>query len=234
MMDTWIAFARGPLFRMALAVCLLGLAYRVGNTLWQIRRSHRQAGDKRLDTGTVVKATVKGLLPLRLFKLRPLYTIASIGFHIGILLVPLFYVGHVTLWQGSLPLAWPTLGPEVSDILALVGIAGLVFVLCGRLLIRASRDLTSREDVVILLFLIFVMASGYWAAHAASSPFDPRAMLLIHLLLGNLALILTPLTKIVHCVLGPLTQLLSEIAWHFPAEAGRNVATVLGKENEPI
>ena len=55
-MDTWIAFARGPLFRIALAVCLLGLAYRVGNTLWQIRRSHRQAGDKRLDTATVAHA----------------------------------------------------------------------------------------------------------------------------------------------------------------------------------
>ena len=40
-MDTWIAFARGPLFRVALTICLLGLAYRVGNALWQIRRSHR-------------------------------------------------------------------------------------------------------------------------------------------------------------------------------------------------
>jgi nitrate reductase gamma subunit len=234
MMDTWIALARGPLFRVALAVCLLGLAYRVGNTLWQIRRSYRQSGDKRLDKSTVLKATVNGLLPFRLLRVRPLYTIASIGFHLGVLLVPLFYVGHVTLWQSSLPLAWPTLGPAASDALTLIGIAGLVFVLLGRLLIRASRDLTSREDVAILIFLIFLMASGYWAAHAASSPFDPRAMLLTHLLLGNLALILTPLTKIVHCVLGPLTQLLSEVAWHFPAEAGRNVAVVLGKENEPI
>jgi len=234
MIDTWIAFARGPLFRVALAVCLLGLVYRVGNTLWQIRSSHRQAGDKRLDTSTVFKATVNGLLPFRLLKVRPLYTIASIGFHLGILLVPLFYIGHVTLWQASLPLAWPTLGPAAGDALTLIGITGLVFVLLGRLLIRASRDLTAHEDVAILIFLIFLMASGYWAAHATSSPFDPRAMLLIHLLLGNLALILTPLTKIVHCVLGPLTQLLSEIAWHFPAEAGRSVATVLGKENEPI
>mgnify|MGYP000665194020 CR=1 FL=1 len=58
--------------------------------------------------------------------------------------------------------------------------------------------------------------------------------MLTHLLLGNLALILTPMTKIVHCVLGPLTQLLSEVAWHFPADSGRRVAAVLGKENEPI
>jgi nitrate reductase gamma subunit len=234
MMDTWIDFARGPLFRVALAVCALGLAYRVGNTLWQIRRSHRQAGDKRLDTGTVIKATFNGLMPFRLFKVRPLYTIASIGFHVGILLVPLFYVGHVTLWQASVPLAWPTLGPAAADVLTLIGIGGLVFVLFGRLLIRASRDLTSREDIFILLFLLALMGSGYWASHAASSPFDPRAMLLTHLLLGNLALILTPMTKIVHCVLGPLTQLLSEVAWHFPADSGRRVAAVLGKENEPI
>jgi nitrate reductase gamma subunit len=233
-MDTWIALARGPLFRISLVVCLLGLAYRVGNTLWQIHRSHRRSGDKRLDKKTVLKATVNGLMPFRLFRVRPLYTLSSVGFHLGILLVPLFYVGHVTLWQTSLPLVWPSLGPAVSDALTLVAIVGLVFVLLGRLLIRASRDLTSREDVAILIFLLFLTASGYWAAHATSSPIDPRAMLLAHLLLGNLALILTPLTKIVHCVLGPLTQLLSEVAWHFPAESGRHVAVVLCKENEPI
>ena len=98
-----------------------------------------------MDKKTVVKATLNGLLPFRLFRVRPLYTLASVGFHLGILLVPLFYVGHVTLWRSSLPLAWPTMGPALADALTLVAIAGLVFVLLGRLLIRASRDLTSRE-----------------------------------------------------------------------------------------
>ena len=40
----------------------------------------------------------------------------------------------------------------------------------------------------------------------------------------DLALVLTPLTKIVHCILAPLTQLLAEAGWHFPAASGRNVA----------
>ena len=233
-MDAWIDFARGPLFRIALTVCLLGLAYRVGNTLWQIVRAHRQSGDKQLDRWTVLKATIKGLLPFRLLRLRPLYTIASIGFHVGILAIPLFYIGHVALWQVDLPVPWPTLDPEVSDVLTLVAVAGLVFVLLGRLLIRTSRNLTTSEDVGILFFLLGLTASGYWAAHPTASPFDPRAMLLVHLILGDLALILTPLTKIVHCVLGPLTQVLGEVAWHFPAESGRRVAVALGKENEPI
>jgi nitrate reductase gamma subunit len=233
-MDYWITLARGPLFRVALVICVLGLAYRIGNALWQIHRAHGQSGDKRLDGKTVVKATVSGLMPFRLFRARPLYTLASVGFHIGILLVPLFYVGHVTLWKSSVPLPWPTMGPAVSDVLTLAAISSLIFLLLGRLLIRASRDLTTRADVGILVFLLGLTTSGYWAAHPASSPIDPRAMLLAHLLLGNLALVLTPMTKIVHCVLGPLTQLLSEVAWHFPADSGRHVAVALGKENEPI
>ena len=31
-----------------------------------------------------------------------------------------------------------------------------------------------------------------------------------------------------------MTRLLSEVAWHFPADSGRHVAVALGKENEPI
>ena len=231
-MDTWIAVARGPLFRVALAACLLGLAYHLANTLWMIRQSYRRAADKDISMRNVLAATWYGLLPAR--RRRPLQTMASLAFHAGILLVPLFYVGHVTLWQPYLPLPWPTLGPTAGDALALAAIAGLLALLLGRWLVRTARELTSRADVAVLLLLLVVVVSGYWTAHAASSPLAPRAMLLVHLLAANLALVLTPLTKIVHCVLAPLNQLLSEVAWHFPAESGAHVALALGKENDPI
>jgi hypothetical protein len=96
-MDAWIALARGPMFRVALAACLLGLAYHLVNTLWMVIQSHRRSTDKELALGTVLKATVGSLLPLR--ERRPIQTVAGLAFHAGILLVPLFYVGHVTLWQ---------------------------------------------------------------------------------------------------------------------------------------
>ena len=231
-MDTWIALARGPLFRVALAACLLGLAYHLGNTLWMIRQSHQRSTDKKLDLRAVLTATLGGLLPAK--HGRPLQTAASLALHAGILLVPLFYVGHVTLWQPYLPIPWPTLGPAVSDALSLAALAGLAGLLLGRLLLRTSRELTARADVAVLFLLLLVTASGYWSAHPASSPFAPRAMLLVHLLAANLALFLTPLTKIVHCVLAPFNQLVSEVAWHFPAESGAHVAIALGKENDPV
>jgi nitrate reductase gamma subunit len=231
-MDAWIAFARGPLFRVALAACLLGLAYHLVNTVWGLVQSHRRSTDKELALGTVFGATVRGLLPVR--RRRPIQTLAGLAFHAGILLVPLFYVGHVTLWQASVPIPWPTLGPGASDVLSLAALAGLAALLLWRLLVRASRELTTTADVAVLLLLLVVTASGYWAAHPTSSPTAPRTMLLVHLLAANLALFLTPLTKIVHCILAPFNPLVSEVAWHFPAESGAHVAIALGKENGPV
>ena len=231
-MDAWITLARGPMFRVALAACVLGLAYHLVNTLWMIYQSHQRSTDKDLPLRSVLAATLNGLLPAT--HGRPLQTAASLAFHVGILLVPLFYVGHVTLWQPYLPLPWPTLGPAVSDVLSLAALAGLTALLLGRLLLRASRELTTRADVSVLFLLLLVTASGYWSAHPTSSPLAPRTMLLAHQLAANLALFLTPLTKIVHCVLAPFNPLVSEVAWHFPAETGAHVALALGKENDPV
>jgi nitrate reductase gamma subunit len=231
-MDSWIAFARGPLFRVALAACLLGLAYHLANTLWMVRQAHRRSADKDLPLGSVFADILGRLVPFR--RRRPIQTIAGVAFHAGIVLVPLFYVGHVTLWQPSFPVPWPMLGLAVSDALSLAAVAGLAVLLLWRLLVRTSRELSTTADVAVLLLLLAVTASGYWAAHPASSPVDARTMLLAHLLAADLALALTPLTKIVHCVLAPLNPLVSEVAWHFPAESGAHVALALGKENEPV
>ena len=57
---------------------------------------------------------------------------------------------------------------------------------------------------------------------------------LIHALAADLLLFLVPLTKLSHMALLPLAQLVSELAWHFPPDAGRRVAVALGKEDEPI
>jgi len=234
MMDTWIDLARGPLFRISLAICLLGLLYRFCTTVWQIAAAHRRAGDRRLPYRTIVRATLQWVLPWRLLRMRPVYALGSLLFHAGILLVPLFYVGHVTLWAGTLPGWWPRLAAGPSDVLTWLALAGLVVVLLSRLLVKSSRDLSRAGDVGILLLLLGLVAGGYWAAHPGASPLAPRTMLLVHMLIGNLALVLTPLTKIVHCVLAPLTQLMGEVGWHFPAASGRNVAVALAKENEPL
>ena len=45
---------------------------------------------------------------------------------------------------------------------------------------------------------------------------------------------LVPMTKLSHMTLLPFTQLVSQLAWHFPQDAGKRVGVTLGKESEPI
>ena len=233
-MDAWIDFAAGPLFRISLVVLVLGLAYRFITLLTQVVTAWRQAGDKRLPTGQIALATLEWLVPRRLLRHRPMFGILSMLFHVGIILVPLFLAGHVALLNASIGLTWPSLSPMVADVLTVLTLLALVGLLVARLASPDSRNLSRTGDVAILVVLFLLVGLGFLAAHPGLTSLDARWMVLLHILLGNLALILTPTTKIAHCVLFPLTRLVAALAWHYPASSGRRVAVALGKENEPI
>lgn len=233
-MDAWIEIARGPLFRIALAVLIFGLLYRVGAAMAQIVATWRRAGDRRLPLAAVARATASWLVPVRLLKAKPAYAVLSLFFHVGIIALPLFLAGHVALVRASVGVAWAAFPPVVADALTLVTLAALVGLLVGRFASASSRALTRPSDALILLLLIVVVGCGFLAAHPGLSPFAARTMLLLHVLAGDLALALTPLSKIAHCIIYPFTQLIFELAWHFPAASGRDVAVALSKEGEPV
>ena len=233
-MDLWIETARGPLFRIALTIMLLGLGYRVVVVVSQIAIAWFRAADRRLPGKDIVAATLGWLMPVHLLRSRPLYSAASFLFHVGVIVVPLFLVGHAALLAGILPRSWPTLNSTVADGLTLACLAALVVLLMGRVAVKSARKLTRAQDVLILVALLMTVLFGFLAAHPTQSPFDARAMLLFHILGGNLVLVLMPTTKIAHCVLYPFTQLLFQLGWHFPAATGRHVAVALAKEDEPI
>ncbi|MCP4901860.1 MAG: hypothetical protein GY906_33260 [bacterium] len=233
-MDAWIEVARGPLFRISLTICMLGLGYRFAVTVGQIIGAWRRAGDRRVPVADVAAATLKWLVPVRLLRIRPLTSVASFAFHLGILIVPLFLAGHVVLLSGVLPGFWPTLPASIADGLTIAAVTALAVLLGARVTVAASRSLTRLHDALILLLLLAMVVFGFVAAHPTVSPFPARTILLLHVLLGNLVLVVIPLSKISHCVLYPLTQLVFQLGWHFPAESGRHVAIALAKENEPV
>jgi len=161
-MDPWIEFARGPLFRVALTVMLLGLGYRVAVAVLQIVGAWRRAADRRLPGRDIATATLAWLVPVRLLRSRPLYSIASLLFHVGILLLPFFLAGHVALLGGLAPPAWPTLSAAAADTLALVCLAALVVLLLGRVAVTSARKLTR---------LVLVLVPTTKIAHCALYPF---------------------------------------------------------------
>ena len=116
----------------------------------------------------------------------------------------------------------------------MITIAAIFALLAMRIISRDGRGLSRFEDYTLLLLLAVPFVSGYLALHPWLNPFGYKGTLLVHVLSADLLFILMPLTKLSHAVLMPGTQLFSEVAWHFPADSGRNVAITLNKEEEPI
>ena len=99
---------------------------------------------------------------------------------------------------------------------------------------RDSREVSTFGDYALLFLVAVPFASGFLVMHPSTNPFPFDATLLVHVMSADLILILIPVTKLSHCFLTPASQIVAEMAWHWPPDAGSKLAATLGKENEPI
>jgi nitrate reductase gamma subunit len=233
-MDAWIQLAKGPLFWTALAVMIFGLLRQVFLTIWEGTKAYLRAGDKKIPTGQVVSNTLKWLIPIGRLRNRWVYSLSTFSFHVGVILVPLLLAGHIALWEKALGIHWPALPNNVSTTLTLVVLVAILAVLIQRLSARDSRALGRFQDYAIPLFIAVPFLTGFLVMHPAWNPFGRDSTLLVHMLSADFLIFMVPLTKLSHMILLPFTQLISELAWHFPPDAGSRVGLTLGKENEPI
>jgi hypothetical protein len=234
-METALAFARGPLLFFSFAVFFAGLARQLGLTMAELVRAYRRAGDQVIPFGFLFWRSLGWIIPVNALRgTRVPYTVASVVFHVGIILVPVFLSGHVQLLRRGLGLAWPTLPPPLADALTITSLAALAALLLFRVGSRALRFLSTFQDWFLLVLCMVPLLSGYYVAHPAGSPLPFRLTFLIHLLSAELLVILIPFTKLAHVVLFPFTRISWELGWHFVPGAGEKVRIALGKRDEPV
>ena len=233
-METWVEWARGPVFRAALAFMILGLIRHVVLTVVEIRRSVRRAGDKSMPYATLAKTTLQWLFPINKVKDRLLYSVTTVSFHVAVIVVPLFLAGHILLWEQATGLSWPAIPNLLADVLTIVAVVTAVALVIERAAARDTRSLSRFGDYAIPLLIAVPFASGFLVMHPGVNPFPFYVTMFVHVMSANLILVLIPITKLSHIVLLPSTQLIAETAWHFPPHAGSEVGALLGKENEPI
>jgi hypothetical protein len=99
---------------------------------------------------------------------------------------------------------------------------------------RDSRALGRFQDYALPLFIGVPFLTGLLVMHPGWNPFSRDPVLLLHVLSADLLIFMVPMTKLSHMILLPFTQLITELSWHWPPDAGSRVAVTLGKENEPI
>jgi hypothetical protein len=230
-----MTLAKGPAFLFVLTVLVIGLLRLVILTTWDIVTAIRRAGDRRLPYRQIALQTVSWLLPFnRLHRNRAGYSLASFSLHVGILVVTLFLRNHLDILQANIGFSWIAITKPVLDILTLVGILGMSVLLLFRLYIYGSRQLSKTADYLLLFLLLNIFLSGFLAGRPWN-PIPYNGLMLFHTLNGMVLALVTPFTKIAHCVLFPLIRLGTEVAWHFTPQGGsETVKTLHGPQGRKI
>lgn len=195
--------ARGPLVWVAFGVFIIGGLYRL---LTMIIRSKK---DKVVypywNTRFGLRSLIHWIIPFGSVNMRkrPAFTIISYLFHICLLVTPVFTLGHVLLWEESWGVSWWTLPDSISDVMTITVVSSGVVFFLRRIADPTVRYVTSFGDFIVLVIVLLPFITGL-IAHNQIGPY--KTMITIHMLSGELWLMVIPFTRLVHMLFFPFTR----------------------------
>ncbi len=232
-MSETLEFVRGPLFVATFAFMILGLVRHIVLRTTGLLQVRRKTPKRDIPWKIFFRRSAGWIVPVGHMKVgAPVLKIASIVFHVGLLLVPLFLVDHVLLWQRGAGFSWMSMGRGFADVLTLITIVTGLVLLLFRGVDRTARQLSRFRDYLLLVVLLLPFLSGWFASHPESAFLPYSTMMLIHVLSAELIFVLLPTTKLAHVVLFPFDRLSSDIFWRLVPGAGARVAETLRGSTE--
>ena len=234
-MESLLEFAKGPLFIMTFVFMILGLARRVFLQSMMIHEAIRKLSYFDFSIWNSVKSIVEWMIPVgHIYKNRVTLNVVSFIFHVGLLVIPIFFLNHVDLWKRGLGVSWPGFSLHIADILTIITIATALYLFMYRLLNKSVRAMSTSTDYLLLIILTIPFISGYLACHPVMNPVSYTTMMVIHVLSSELVFVLLPFTKLVHCVLFVFDRVSSDLFWKMPVGAGEKVARELHGEKARV
>ena len=135
---------------------------------------------------------------------NPIFTILGYMFHICLIVVPIWFSGHISLWEESrFEWSWTPIPDGLADWMTLIFLAIALFFLLRRIISADIRLLSTFSDYLLIVVVALPFITGYFLTHGTvdNIGFLGENIQLIHMLSGELMLILIPFTKLSHFVL---------------------------------
>jgi len=191
-------FVRGPLLWITFIVFVGGMIYRIVS-LVHLSTRRDQVIYNHMNASWAFRSIFHWLLPFnQTAKQYPVYTFVAFLFHICLLGIPIFLLAHNILWYESWGISWWSLPENLADYLTLVMLGAILFLLIRRAVLPYVRIVTSPTDYLFLLVVALPFLTGYLAYHQY---IHYKTLLIIHILSGELMLMLIPFTKLAHMAL---------------------------------
>lgn len=225
-MQQMIDFARGPLFVLTFGIMILGLL-RIFVIQIQTLISSKGRRLRNAPWRKIAGETLSWAIPFRHFiKGTIIFSSASFAMHIGLIIVPLFLLDHVVLWESLFGIRLPAVGMGLADVLTLTTIVCVIVLLAYRMFSARHRAVSQPIDYMLLIAILVPCVTGFLAAHPGLNPFRWDVLILIHILSAELLFVLVPFTKLAHVVLFVFDRV-SELHWQLRPGAGDKIATAL-------
>jgi len=197
------ALVTGPLAWLAFSIFFIGVIVRVvlyvKGLSWQLDRVayryHTAFGAKG-----ALRSIIFWLLPFgtRSWRFYPGFTVMVFVFHFGILVTPVFLLGHNVLLQERWGFSLWTLPEAMTDVMTVGVMVAALFIVLRRIALPEVRILTKPYDLLILAIAVAPFVTGFLAYHHVG---NYRFWLILHILCGEIMLVAIPFTKLSHFVL---------------------------------
>lgn len=229
-MEQWLDFAKGPLFAFTFLIMILGLARHFIIQFYSIFISKGKQL-KNVSWRIIFSDIGSWIVPVKhLIKGTVLFSTVSFIFHVSAILVSLFFIDHIVLWEDYLKIDLPSINRALADILTLITIGCILILIACRIFVRRQREMSRKSDYILLIMVLLPFLFGFFAGHPSYNPLSWNAAMLLHILSAEALFVAIPFTKLAHIILYIFDRL-SAVHWQLKPGAGDKVAEALfGKE----
>jgi nitrate reductase gamma subunit len=203
-MHSFYNFVSGPLAWVAFLLFFGGCIYRIVTMLRLVAQKERFIFTY-MSWRYSLRSILHWITPFGTvnWRRKPVLTIVTFTFHICLLIVPLFLLSHVVLWDEAFGISWWTLPDALADVMTIVVILGAIYFLVRRVTQPEVKFVTSASDFVILGIVAAPFVTGFLAYHQW---FNYPLMMSLHVLAGDIMLAAIPFTRLSHMIFSPFTR----------------------------
>jgi len=202
-------FVSGPLVWLAFIIFTVGI---IARAVWYFKgldwQMDRVAYKPHLRFG--VKGALRSiffwLMPYgtRSWRQNPFFTLLVFILHIGLLITPIFLMGHNIMLEENFGFSLPTISATTADVLTVLVIIAVMLLALRRIALPEVRIMTNRHDYAVLLIAVTPFITGLLARYQVAN-YD--FWLIAHILAGEIFLVTIPLTKLSHFILFFLSRM---------------------------
>ena len=183
-------FIHEPLLYIVFLFFIIGITMRFAIFFYTLTKSTKR---KQFELGYFFTIWGGPLLPLHRAAIKkPAYVLLRYLFHICMIVVPVWFSGHIFLWEEStFEWYWTPMPDKWSDFITLLILGICILFLLRRSILTNIRLKSSMSDYLFIIIVALPFITGYFLTHGTidSISFFENNMETIHMFSGEVMLI---------------------------------------------